>query len=448
MTPTYHRRRTMSGRRGGILITAMLLATAIALGLAAYLRLTRTSLQLAHRTYFAHDAANLAEAGLEEALYCFNQLAGGAAPAAAWNGWTLTGNTATRILPPITRSQDAVGVVKVFVSGHDGSNAFPFVFSQATITPFDGSPPVVRVLQFGLKSGTGYSSNGIVALQGLTFRGQSICDSFNSNPTNNPNGPWLQYSSAIARANSRVIVPTGTVSLGNGQILGHLLIGPTVTPPPANQVTGTIQRNFSGTFKAPDPPTAASVSRSYQVGATIPAVLPVPGHEPASDGSFYYFANGATISATTVTAGNKVVIVGRNTSMTSGLTLQGTAACTIHIDGPVSATGVINNNSWAGALQIFTTTTAECSIGNNDQIVACLFAPNANLIAKGGGSTGMLVGYFLARTVTATGHMDFHYDEALQPLSRGNSWQLTQWYEVHSAGDRAALAALTNGFLP
>ena len=436
----------LASRRGSVLITALLLAIIIAVGLGAYLSLSRTSLKLAQRTFFANDALNLAEAGLEEAIYCFNQMGAGAA--GAWNGWTISGANATRTLPPFDRAQNAVGVVKVFVRGYDGSNAAPLVISAATITPFDGGAPVTKILEYTLKNNTGYSMNGIVALNGLTIKGQGIADSFNSNPTANPNGPWLPYSSAIARANTRVIVPAGGLTLGNGRVFGNLLIGPGVAVPPASQVTGYIQKNFAGSFKMPAPPIAAALSQFYYLGATIPAVLPAPGHAPAADGNYYYFCAGTTISNTTVPTGKNIVIVGLNTGMGSGLTLQGTASCVIFIDGPVACTGVINNGSWAGALRIFTTPTAACTIGNNGQIIACLYAPNAQLTASGGGNSGMLVGYFLAKTITTTGHMDFHYDEALQPLSDGNPWQLTQWLDLQSAADRASVSALTNNFIP
>jgi hypothetical protein len=451
MNPRFPRGRTafdarITSRRGSVLITALLLAIIIAVGLGAYLSLSRTSLKLSQRTFFGNDALNLAEAGLEEAIYSFNQM--GAGSTGAWTSWTISGPNAMRTLPPFDRAQNGVGIVKVFVRGYDGSNATPLVISQATITPFDGGAPVTKTLQYALKNNTGYSMNGIVALNGLTIKGQGIADSFDSNPTENPNGPWLPYSSAIARANTRVIVPAGTLTLGNGKVFGNLLIGPAVAVPPASQVTGFIQTNFNGTFKMPAPPTAAAVSQSYNLGAAIPAVLPAAGHLPAADGNYYYFCTGATVSNTTVPTGKNVVIVGTATGMGSGLTLQGTASCIIYIDGPVSCTGVINNGSWAGALRIFTTTSAACTIGNNGQIIACLYAPNAQLTASGGGNSGMLVGYFLAKTITTTGHMDFHYDEALQPLSDGNPWELTQWLDLQTAADRASVSTVTNNFLP
>jgi Tfp pilus assembly protein PilX len=76
--------------RGSVLLTALIFALIIAISLVGYLRLTTQSLKLAHRTFFADAAANLAEAGLEEAVWSFNRLgnsSGSTAVTAAWTGW-------------------------------------------------------------------------------------------------------------------------------------------------------------------------------------------------------------------------------------------------------------------------------------------------------------------------------------------------------------------------
>lgn len=444
------RRPSAAADRGSLLITALLLSTVIALGLAGYLHLSRNALGLSQRTFFANDASNLAEAGLEEAIYCFNQMGAGTPVATAWSGWTISGSDAMRTLPPFNRDQRAVAVVKIFVRGYNGSEANPYAIAQARITPFDGSPPIVKVQQFVLRRNTGFTINGLVALNGLTVKGTSTMDSFNSNPSGSPTGPWVAYSAANARANTTVIVPAGTANLGSKApvVLGNLLLGTGVAPPRTDQVTGVIVRNFQGSFSLPAYPTPASVSRSYNLGATLPATLPAAGHLPAADGRYYYFLNGATIGTLTVPTGNNITLVGTNTRMTSGLNLQGNATAMIYIDGTVNCTGSINNGTWAGALQIFTTTTADCTIGNNGSIVACLYAPNATLNASGGGSTGMLVGYFVARAVVTSGHMDFHYDEALMPFTPGNPWQISSWAELRTSAELAQLGALTGNFLP
>ena len=75
-------------RRGSLLITAMLVSTAVGLGLAGYITLSSRSLHLAQRTFYLTDAANLAEAGLEEAAYRFRQMEAGTAVNTVWGGWS------------------------------------------------------------------------------------------------------------------------------------------------------------------------------------------------------------------------------------------------------------------------------------------------------------------------------------------------------------------------
>ena len=442
-TPPAARSR-LSSERGSLLIVALLFAAAISLVLVSYLELGHTSLKLAHRSYFANDATNLAEAGLEEALYCFNRMGAGVAPATAWLGWTFSGTNAMYTLPPFNRDQNAVGIVKVYVKGYDGSSAAPTVFSQAVITPFDGGAPIVKTLQISLKLNLG--AFGLVALNGLTLKNTTYADSFDSNPTNSPTGPWVAYSSGIAHSQATVFVRSGSISIGTGKIKGNLYLGTGVSSPPASKVTGTITTNYTQPFPMPAFPTAGSVSRSYNLGATIPATLPVAGHLPAADGRYYYFCSGATIGSTTITSGKNVTIVGTNTSMTFGLTVQNLATCVIYMDKTVvlATNKTINSTNWAGALQVFTTTTGTCSFANNSQFAGCLFAPYATLTASGSGANGLLVGFFVAQTITTSNVMNFHYDEALQP---GSAWSMTNWLELQSAADRATVAGLTNNFL-
>lgn len=438
--------RRLPGERGSMLLTAMLFATGIALVLGTYLTLSRTSLKVAHRAFFANDATNLAEVGIEEALYCFRQIGAGTPPATAWSGWTISGTKAMRTLPPFNRDQNAVGLVKVYVTGYDGSDTAPVVFSQAVITPFDGSPPVVKTLQLLLKRST--SAYGLVGLNGLNLKGNTIADSFNSNPTGSPTGPWLAYSSTIARSKTAAVVLSGAISIGSGKVYGDAYLGTGVASPTTSEVTGTITTNYATTFPMPVYPTPATVSQSYNVGSAVPATLPVAGHLPAADGRYYYFCSSTTIGAVTITAGRTVTIVGTNTSLGPGLSVQSNGTCFIYMDGTVNLTkgADINNSGWAGALQIFTTTTGTCTMGNSSQIVACLYAPFATLSASGG-TGGMLVGYYVAKTITTAGNMDFHYDEAFRTIGSSNGWVWHQWLEFQSAADRATVAGLTGNYL-
>ena len=63
----------------------------------------------------------------------------------------------------------------------------------------------------------------------------------------------------------------------------------------------------------------------------------------------------------------------------------------------------------------------------------------------------MLVGSFVAKTVTATGKMSFHYDEALQQGSMGGNSSrraVSSWNEMRMGTDSGALKTETGGFLP
>lgn len=436
-----------------MLLTAMLFATGLALVLGSYLALSRTSLKMAHRTFFANDAANLAEAGAEEALYSFNQMAGGTAPATAWSGWTFSGANAMRTLTPFNRDQNGVGVVKVYVKGYDGSDAAPYVVAQATVTPFDGGAPVSKTVHLMIRQNAGTTAHGLVALNGLTMNNSTYADSYISNPTGSPTGPWLVYSSAIDRSSASVVVLAGSVSIANGQIKGNLYLGSGVTAPLASEVTGTITTDYTATFPFPTYPTAAGVSQSYDLGSSIPTTLPRAGDLPASDGRYYYFCANTSIRKITITANRDVTIVGTASvgmpvTSTNPISLPTTSSLLVYMTGAFTISGTsINASGYAGDLRIYTTTASNCTIGNNSQLVAWFQAPNAALIATGSSTSNRLSGFFLARTVSTASQQHFHYDESLQPATTAASYDVTRWLDFQSAADRATVAGLTGGYL-
>ena len=445
--------RSLTGERGSMLLTAMLFSIGIAIVLGTYLNLSRTTLKVAHRTFFANDAANLAEAGLEEALYSFNLMAAGTAPATAWSGWTISTTNAMRALPTFNRDQNGVAVVKVYVKGYDGSDAAPYVVAQATVTPFDGGAPITKTVHLVIRRNAASTPHGLVALNGLTLSNSTMVDSYISNPTASPTGPWLVYSTAIARSSASVAVLGGSVSIGSGQINGNLYLGTGVTAPPASKVTGTITTNYSATFPFPAFPTAASVSQSYNLGSTIPALLPRVGDVAASDGRYYYFCASTSILSLTITASRNVTIVGTASvgmPVTSGtpVTLPTTSSLYVYMTNAFTIAGTgVNTLGYAGNLRIYTTTATACTVGNNSQVVAWFQAPNAAFSATGGNSSNRLSGFFLANTIAVASSQDIHGDESLLAAATTATYDVTRWLDFQSAADRATVAGLTGGYL-
>jgi Tfp pilus assembly protein PilX len=526
--------------RGSVLITALIFSLIIAITLVSYIKLSTNSLKLAHRTFFADEANNIAEAGTEEAVWSFNTMnnyTDSTHVAAAWNGWTL-GNTisdayvtsmgsgytsaptvtftggggsgaagtatittsyytaagvttaitgvsnititnagsgyttepvvtltggggagavaaarlaATRTFTFSNLDQNATGTVKVWVAGYDGKVVIPIAVAKATITPVDGAP-IVKYVKIIL-SKTGLLPKGVIAKNGITWNGHPIANSYVSSATPGV-APFLPYDVTTARANTTLGSLYGpAIDLGSGGVVsGNVMLGPGVTVT-GGTVTGSTIGNLSYNFTMPTYPTNTGATGYVDLGSTIPATLPRAGDlaTPAADGKYYYFVSGATIGATSITAGKNVVLVGTSTSMSGGLMVQApaTGACgsmTIYMDGPCSpGNSAINTTSWAGALQIYTTTTQDCVISGNGGFYGCLTAPFSTLRGNGGGSnTQDLCGSFVVGSVTSNGHMSFHYDEGLGSPASPKAWSLALWTELQSASDRALYASKLN----
>jgi len=242
-----------------------------------------------------------------------------------------------------------------------------------------------------------------------------------------------------------VVLLAGSSSIASAQIFGNLKLGSGVVAPATNSYTGTLTTNFTASYPLPAYPTTTSVSRSYHVGASIPGELPRSGDLPATDGRHYYFCSGATIGSVNNLTGKNVAIVGTNTGMSAGLAVQGTGTCDIYLDkAVVLATGkVINDGGWAGALNIYASTSSTCSFANNSRMTACLYAPSA----PGGGGGETLTGIFVAKTITLSRNRALHFDESLTASSGPTGWSVTGWLALESAADRASVAGLTGNYL-
>lgn len=69
-------------------------------------------------------------------------------------------------------------------------------------------------------------------------------------------------------------------------------------------------------------------------------------------------------------------------------------------------------------------------LGGNGNIVAFVYAPQADLELGGNGGNTDAVGAFTVRSVKINGNMGFHYDEALKLTSPATSYVTSQWQEV------------------
>ncbi|MFT3784041.1 MAG: hypothetical protein QM790_18700 [Nibricoccus sp.] len=523
-------------QRGSALLAAMIMSLILAILVGTYIELSSGSMKLAHHTFYSNEAVNLAEVGLEEAVWSFNRMGNStdsSVIATAWDGWTLTGKIGTVEIasggigytsaPTVTFSGDgtgaagtavistfynpdgsvlgvrvtkviitnpgsgytaaptvtlsggggsgaqavallsatrtfnfdnldggATGTVKVWVAGYNGTAVAPIVVAKATIQPITGMP-VEKTVEVIL-SKNGVLPKGLIAFDGINWNGHPFADSYSSSATPGV-PPFASYDSNNATAQTTVASLAGTIDLSHGTVSGNVMTGPGVTVT-GGTVTGQIISNFTTDFSMPSAPAG-----SYKELSTIPAQLPIPGdltdvaQYNMDDGKYYhyYHVSNQTIGAVTITAGANVIIKGDNTRMSSGLMVQASGAqvgsATIYMDGPINLSGndAVNTTSWAGALQIYTTTTQDCSFSGNAKFYGCLTAPNAALVGNGSGNNVTdLCGSFVVNSVTSNGHMNFHYDTALRNLTNQRAWKLALWAELQSSTDRAMYASQLN----
>ena len=438
-------------RRGSLLLTAMLIAVSVGIGLAGYLNLSRNALKLSQRTYFLNCATNLAEAGLEEAVYCYRLMDSGTSIESSWTGWKLSSSNASLTLPSFSLGQNGVGVVKVFVTGYDGNVTNPTAVAQAQITPLDGSPTVTKSLKVTMKKNGSYNA-AIITKTSLSLGAKTIVDSFNSNPTGGSGADRLTYPGKGATANGHLIALAGSISLGsNGLVNGNVLLGSGVTAPSKSLVNGSIITNYAGVYPAAPSLPSWSLSTGYYGLFSLPGQLPREGDVPAADGRYYYYpailVNPLSVTDTTITDKNNVTLIA--TSIAGRLSVDQNATCIVWT-GDISTSGSkgFENSNWSGALQIYSWGKS-IALGQNASTSLCLYAPLATVTLTGGGSSPRFTGSIVANSFSCSGQWAIHYDESLNTASTqaGTGWALATWSDLQGTAESLQLGSVTSNFL-
>ncbi len=465
------RKSRSSATRGSVLVVALIMAVIIAIALTSYIRLATSSMRMADRSFYMNSAINLTEAGIEEALYCYNLLDTASTAAAAWGaGWTIAGDVVTRTLTGFTLGPGVTGTVKIYCSRYDPPpGVTPVVVAKATIHFPRGDAPLEKFMEVSLRRRSLFA-NGVVARENITWNGHPSLDSWDSDPDNDPSTNRA-YTVGWRTANATIASANGNINLGSGgDVYGYAKTGPGGTTSNGSvHGTGTttndparVTKDFSATFPVNSTPNPVTIN---QVNGTVPTSFPKAGDlANTADGVYYYnfssnkkIAVDTTVGATSGTYANKKVVFLMNNhqgadavkfSGNKALTIHTGSKLTIYTNGDIDSTGngFINGTTSganpSSALLIYGTTVAPATqtikVGGNGNLYAAIYAPEAILEVKGGGSSGSVAGSVIGKFVTFTGGADFHYDEALAKLSVGNPFGIGKWRELQSASDRQA----------
>ena len=448
---------TAAGRRGSVLIVALLVAALLALVLGGYLGLNLGTARLSQRTFDRGAAFHLAEAGLEEGLWTYNRVLAG--DPQSWAGWQVADGAAWRRFDGFTLAAATTGSIKVYAQPvSPAPDGRPLVVALASVQS-PGGAPVTRMLEVSLRRRSLFSA-GIVARESLVFRGRNTTfDSWDSDPDQNPATPPVPYSETVRLDTG--IIATGAaqaedLTLGQAQIHGYF-------------ITRDLSPSVSGLgFIGPFGVTAGSIESS-RVGLgyndNFPTIAP-------PEGGVFLAAPGATLGTARQETRWRMpsLRLGQNQSLTilgdvtlfltdtvDALSLTGNAAIIIPSgsrlalyaagDLFIGGQGVLNANSSPESFRIWSTATPELgrtqkiNLAGRGVLSASIYAPYAEFLASGNAE---FFGSLLALRITFAGNAAFHHDRALTRLTDHAPYRADTWRTIDSPARRAELLRIMN----
>jgi hypothetical protein len=428
-------------KSGSILLVVMIIGLGLVATIGSFIGLSVHSLKSANRSLYANGALNLAEAGLEEAIYSLNNV--------DWTGWTKSGSNATKSWSTETLGSGVSTEIKVKVYNY-GSKS-PSAIAEATaIVP--NSPNVTKQIKIELGK-TSYWANGIVAKDQVIFKGGNAkVDSYkSSDPTYSTGGKYDSSKRNDKGSVGSVSVNTDAISVSNADIYGYAATGgvrPTVgtngkihgktTPVGTDVDPDRIATDFTSNFEDVDVPTGGSALGAIS-GTTTIAGTTTSGATTTYQASSIKNNNG---EVTTIT-GNVVLVVTADVTIKGEIQLATGATLQIYVAGDmdVGGTGIANMDGLPENFQIFgsSTTSQTIKLHGNGAVQAVIYAPYASVELKGGGASGEMMGSVVANDVFINGTYEFHYDEALEDVDASKVFSLSSWRELTDATEKVTL---------
>jgi hypothetical protein len=484
-------------QRGSLLIVTMLLCAVIGISIGSYLQMSRTALNISNRAMYNNAAVNLAEEGIEEAMYAVNQYV--VTPTYPFTGWTIEGNHAKREWTGLKLSQNATASYRVYIYNYQGHTA-PKVVSRARVQLGSGGTAIEKWIEVSLLQ-TSKFANGLVAKNSIVFNGNNATvDSWNSewNTTVTPavaRTPPVAYSTTYRDDNGSVgsiSISSSAVLVKNADVWGYVSSNSGSEDDPPEEFVGSngsilgsdspsgsnvdparTSTTFSASFKDVDLPlTNASpvMGNLGNINGNVTLPLPTdlalgPNGKTGSEWEGYYVYDASQIN---IGANEKLTVNGKvalrlSSSVSVGggngeikidaagyLSLYTAATVTIagqgvtngvDVDSPLDGVQA-DELGQAKKFQLYGTKTSgtqDITITGSSQWSGVIYAPYGNVQLTGNGA---VCGSVVAKDITLSGNAQFHYDEALASLGGTSPFRIAKWKELTAAADRSAYATV------
>ncbi len=481
-------KRSPQSRRGSALLVALLLTAAIGVMLASYHSLVNFNLRSSHRSYHSSAAINLAETGLEEAMWAVNKKRSD--NTYDYAGWTIDGDTATReFVNTFALGTASATYVKVQITNCNLTlTTKPTIKAQARLTLPNGMPEVTKWLEVTLDapaSGTpgepGPTHPGLVAKHSIRFNGTNpTVDSWNSDPgkTGTLTHPYNSINKNDQGFVGSIDVAVDQVTIQNADIKGHVAtnadtdlsnnVGPNGSILGDDSPAGTKidPTRVSTDFTVNLPPVSSPAETYVHLGTMgSNTTLPRSGDAPAADGKYYYKASGINLTnKSLVISSSKVVLdvpypydikVGGGSGIikiSNGASLELYAGRDVDIAGQGVANGTPSGTTLTATeaqqpakFKVWgtntTSTPQSIKITGNGALSGVVYAPNGNVTINGNGD---VMGSIVGNNITLNGNAQFHYDESLGQFAFGTPADTTttaltiyRWRELLAASETA-----------
>jgi len=406
---------------GHVIVMALVCCLLLGIVLLGVISLSTTDGQMIGRSQSWNGAMGMAEAGIEEAFthlrYCPTNRAS--------NNWVLNlaGNQYERGRPLGDSRYD------VTIS----TNWDPIIISQGKIRAPGQTNYIVRTVRVMATNDPMFSA-ALEAMEGIDFSGNNIrINSYDSRDSSYSNLDG-SYNPQKFKDRGKVVCRVGPFNIGNANIWGRVETGDDsiLTIGPGGVVGSTQFHLINGT----------GIEQGWRTSTTSGELNPVevpPGNfsPPPRSGNNYSITNGTysvgSLIGTVHVYGQATLIVNSDFKV-SNLTVESGASLKLYVNAPdVTLSKVENLNIRAESFMYYgLPNNTDIALGGNGQFTGVIYAPNANLKISGGGADVLdYLGAIIARTVTVTGHMNFHWDEATMKLgSRG--FIASRWDELSS----------------
>lgn len=346
---------------GSVVLVALCLALVLGIAVAGYVAVCARTMDMSNRSFCTTSTVQLAEFGLEEALWSLNQ----ARPNPAsydWSaaGWTKTDSTVTKSLNGFTINKGIPGTVSIQIdnSDYDGiaKTTLPVITSSGTAQMPDGIP-ITQQLKIEVKpavlfsnavGSTGPANSSTQYMVQIPFGGG--LDSYDSSlgEYNSPSG---------TNRSDKAVVSAPYVLLSNyTSILGYASSANASDYQPDFYEYSTLKGLNSPSSPRVDPARISNNANQYAFDILTPTTAgPVvpnnwPGHKsvgaPTSD---YYTSSGIYYVNSDLTLAHHDVLTVEGPAIiivTGNLTIEDSATIII------SDNGTPNNHTDDGSLQI------------------------------------------------------------------------------------------------